>query len=304
MKKRMITALLGGTVMLGAMGGSADAKTYAYDLGDGSVRYIYSEPAGKMYTYVETDEGVSEEDGEQGLTEQEKKDLENWHKADMQQAVAYVEKYGVSYDADNDSLYYQGKKVRWLIDKQFGDTYTALRMPDGEIDLYTERADDYRLTGVRIATQEEYDERTRSDQEAEGSVIYSVVTNTDGVSYSFDTESEGEAVIIPDGPQVRQGIETAVESGADDPWAGEEKAAEYAKAGIGYDSQKGQWLWGGRPIYYLMDEDGGLYQCGAEEAKENKIYVIVRRNADGSVKEAVQLTAEEVLKEKILQDAQ
>ena len=34
-------------------------------------------------------------------------------------------------------------------------------MPEGEIDVYTVREDDYRLTGVRIATQEEYNQRTK-----------------------------------------------------------------------------------------------------------------------------------------------
>ena len=38
-----------------------------------------------------------------------------------------------------------------LIDRQIGDTYKSIQMPEGEIDVYTVREDDYRLTGVRIA---------------------------------------------------------------------------------------------------------------------------------------------------------
>ena len=45
-------------------------------------------------------------------TEEEKEKLSDWHKEEMRNELAYLECYGVTYDADSDTLYYQGKTVR------------------------------------------------------------------------------------------------------------------------------------------------------------------------------------------------
>ncbi len=52
------------------------------------------------------------------------------------------------------------KEMQKLSDRHL-DTCTAIQMPEGEIDVYTVRGDNYRLTGVRIASQEEYGRPTR-----------------------------------------------------------------------------------------------------------------------------------------------
>lgn len=82
----------------------------------------------------------------------------------------------------------------------------------------------------------------------------------------------------------------------------EEKIKEYQECGIGYDEKSGCYTWEGTQIFWLMDEDGSMYQNGSKEAKEGKIYVLVTRKEDGSVKEAKKITAEEVLKERVLRD--
>lgn len=81
--------------------------------------------------------------------------------------LVYFECYGVTYDADRDTLYYQGKTIRWMIDRQMEDTYKAIQMQEGEIDVYTVKGEDCRLTGVRIVLQEEYDQRTKEMEESE-----------------------------------------------------------------------------------------------------------------------------------------
>lgn len=336
MKRKMVVLLLGGTLVLGMFGASAQAMTYAYEAG-------------------ETEEGLSEE---------EKQKLEDWHREEMRQQIAYLEKFGISYDGDTDTIYYQGKTVRWLIDEQIEGTYTAIQMPEGEIDVYTERAEDYQLTGLRVASQEEYDERTRKDaagQEengyyfkiedgeyisaeaddvirytpADGSVIHTYVeedgvvldlegaedssvtyivnagedeTASGDISFRVD-ESVGEVPVIE---EESSDVDAKGESTAadvyeglgferdDEEWRRTQK--EYETVGITCDSHLGSWEWQGKPVHILMDENGSMYQDGSKEAKENKIYILVRRNLDGSIAEAKQVTAEEVLKERILQE--
>lgn len=79
----------------------------------------------------------------------------------------------------------------------------------------------------------------------------------------------------------------------------ERQIQEYEEAGIGYDEKEG-WLWEEKPIYYLFDESGSMCMNGSEEAKKNKIYVVVKRNDDGTIKEAKQVTVEDAIREQIV----
>lgn len=299
MKRKAVSVLLGGAMMMAVCGSSVQAMTYGYDAGDGKSIYVI-----KM--------GDAEYDENADSMQEEQKRLSDWHSAEMQDQIAYLEKYGVTYDADEDVLYYEGKTVRWLIDEQIDDTYKAIQMPEGEIDVYTIRGKDYKLTGVRVATQEEYEERTREDEAAklemeaaeDGSVIHTFTYDT-GAEYMEGEYSSQETVVITE--DVVSGTDVAEQACEDYAVEGyyeesEKKIKEYKENGIDYDSKNGCWMWQGKMVYYLMDENGSICQNGAKEAKENKIYILVKRNMDGSVKEVKQITAEEVMKERILRD--
>lgn len=284
MKRKAVSVLLGGVMIMAVCGGNVQAMTYGYDIGGGRAIYIteeYGDVGQNQEAAVEYHENAD-------ITKEEQKKWSDWHKEEMREQVAYLEIYGVSYDADEDAIYYKGKTVRWLIDEQVDGTYKAIQMPEGEIDLYTVRAEDYKLTGVRVATQEEYEERTRKDEAAR-----------------LEMEAAGEtAIMIEDivsEALVDEQVEStyAVEGYYAEP---EKKIREYRENGIDYDSKTGCWMWQGKMVYYLMDENGSICQNGSKEAKENKIYILVKRNGDGSVKEVKQITAEEVMEERILRD--
>lgn len=294
MKRKAVSVLLGGAMVMAVCGSSAQARTYGYDIGEGKTIYVIE----------------SGDDAEQSLEEQKR--LSDWHVAEMEDQIAYLEKYGVTYNADEDVLYYEGKTVRWLIDEQMGNTYKAFQMPEGEIDVYTTRGEDYKLTGVRVATQGEYEERTREDETAklemeaaeDGSVIHTFTCDT-GAEYIEGEYSSQETVVITE--DAVSGTDIAEKTCEDyavegDYEESEKKIKEYKENGIDYDSKNGCWMWQGKMVYYLMDENGSTCQNGAKEAKENKIYILVKRNMDGSVKEVKQITAEEVMKERILRD--
>lgn len=278
MKRKIAALLMGTTLSVAVCGYSVQAMTYGYDMG------------GKVF--------ISEDSSSSNLTEEEKEKLSDWHKEEMRNELAYLECYGVTYDADSDTLYYQGKTVRWLIDRQLEDTYKSIQMPEGEIDVYTVREDDYRLTGVRIATQEEYDQRTK-EMEAleaaagkESSYVQEAVDTETGSSihmFAYDEETVTEA---NDGSATETAEGTCV---VGDNLNSEIKIQEYKQNGIDLDSATGSWMWHGKEVHLLMDEDGSFYQNGSKEAKDNKIYLIVKREDDGRIKTVRQITMEEVM---------
>ena len=299
MKRKIAALLMGTTLSVAVCGYSVQAMTYGYDMG------------GKVF--------ISEDSSSSNLTEKEKEKLSDWHKKEMRNELAHLECYGVTYDADSDTLYYQGKTVKWLIDRQIGDTYKSIQMPEGEIDVYTVREDDYRLTGVRIATQEEYDQRTKEMEAAAGressyvqeavdtetgSIIHMFAYDEDTVTEANDGSATETAVVTEDVvsncAEQKDTVENAVETAegtcaVGDDHDSEIKIQEYKQKGIDQNPTTGSWMWHGKEVHLLMDEDGSYYQNGSKEAKDNKIYLIVKREDDGRIKTVRQITMEEVM---------
>ena len=79
----------------------------------------------------------------------------------------------------------------------------------------------------------------------------------------------------------------------------DELIQEYKQKGIDQNPTTGSWMWHGKEVHLLMDEDGSYYQNGSKEAKDNKIYLIVKREDDGRIKTVKQITMEEVMAERI-----
>lgn len=291
MKRKIAALLMGTTLSVAVCGYSVQAMTYGYDMG------------GKVF--------ISEDSSSSNLTEEEKEKLSDWHKEEMRNELAHLECYGVAYDADSDTLYYQGKTVRWLIDRQIGDTYKSIQMPEGEIDVYTVREDDYRLTGVRIATQEEYDQRTKEMEALEaaaGRESSYVQEAVDTVTEANDGSATETVVVTEDVvsncEEQKDTVENAVETAegtcaVGDDHDSEIKIQEYKQNGIDQNPTTGIWMWHGKEVHLLMDEDGSYYQNGSKEAKDNKIYLIVKREDDGRIKTVKQITMEEVIAERI-----
>ena len=350
MKRKTAVLLL--TVAVAAMmaGNGAQAETYGYSWEgeNGPVSYFVTGKEGEVEIRTEMEseigsqmEAESESEPESSvdsLTEQEL-----WHRTQMQESLAYLNEYGVTYDKEQDVIWYHGKTVRWLIDQQINGGCYAYEMPEGQIDVYTVRDETFQLTGVREASKEEYDEKTRQDAQAEalskngvritlveelnavevpgsgdGSIVYSiegdvaaqadeVIPSDDSIQYTIDTAENVEVEVgkVADTAvevDVAQGImleATAAEDAVTEGQILEEtkkRREEYQAAGIGCDDNGG-WTWNGKKIFWLVDEDGSVYQNG--EARDDKIYILVKRNADGSITEAKQITAEEVMKERI-----
>ena len=78
---------------------------------------------------------------------------------------------------------------------------------------------------------------------------------------------------------------------------------EYGEAGITQDDD-GSWMWEGRKVRILLDDDGSIYMSNADQKKENGVYLYVERNESGEIKKVNAVDAKEILEELALCDAQ
>lgn len=346
MKRRIVSLLLGCALTAGVWTSSAHAMTYAYALNgadEGSVIYIIYASDGESETAL-ADGSMTEYDFSE-LTKEEQEELSARLQEEMEQQLAPLEAYGVSYDADKEVLYYQGKTVRYVIDQQSDTVCSMIRMPEGEIDVYTVRDEDGGLSGLYVASQDEYDAQTARDDETAAAAAAAAAGaesyEGDDVTYAFvyDVTAEPTIEMAGDGEQVlgtvivyelgedtdsgEYAITIITEEAPDEAAkydaaysneaAGsvqegdilvesEEKIKEYAANGIDYDANTGSWLWQGKVVYFLLDEDGSLYQNGLGKEENNRIYLLVKRASDGGIDEVKQITAEQVVEEKLRRD--
>lgn len=156
MKNKKVITILAALGLFAMQSLGASAMTNAVENKDGTISY-HQVIDGRTPEYT----GGDAERYEKYVRQQNKEDL------------AYLEKYGVSYDMEDGAVYYQGEKVRWLVDETaFGDITSTYYTPDGTIDLYTVRDEDCVLIGVRKATEEEFKEKKAPESEAENIRIY------------------------------------------------------------------------------------------------------------------------------------
>ena len=141
-----------------------------------------------------------------------------------------------------------------------------------------------------------------------GSIIHMFAYDEDTVTEANDGSATETAVVTEDVvsncAEQKDTVENAVETAegtcaVGDNLNSEIKIQEYKQNGIDLDSATGSWMWHGKEVHLLMDEDGSFYQNGSKEAKDNKIYLIVKREDDGRIKTVKQITMEEVMAERI-----
>lgn len=290
----------------------------------------------------------------------------------LKEELAYLETYGVIYDVEADETRYHGKKVRCIVDcEELFGTETCTYMSEGTVDIYTVRKENGALTGVREASQEEFDEKTKElALMEEGSGQYVTMTSEDAFDssvvwdsdaayfvegkedeYSVSagdivTEAEAGYSVALEGavPKVEAGYSVSLEGVASEDdasvtwkWEGEEgdqglevskedviaseatciaqaydgsdpvsrkireeeeaRKAEYEKNGITQSGQGG-WLWNGRRVYMLLDEDGSISMCNTDEVRKERLYLYISRDEDGQIDEVSVIDGKELLEKK------
>lgn len=276
MKRKAILAIFTAALTLSLTAVPAYAMSYAHSHANGSLDIHHTDSP----------------DHAKGLKQ---------HHAEMHESLAYLQDFGVSYNEKEDAIYYQDQKVRYLIDDLDDNSGRSYHLGSGEIDVYTERDKDYKLTGVRIATEKEFQEQTDWEKSAETTCDYAIAAEgstaqeTDSTVQSTDTQIAQDSIskgmaIENDTAKTAVAEDSPSESSAED----EEKVKEYRKAGI-TQSKQGSWLWKGEEINLLMDDDGSLYQNNSSSASKNKVCVYVSRDPKGKLVKAEKVTGKEIL---------
>lgn len=295
MKNKVILALA-AVISLGIAGYSikTQAMTTASESEDGTIEYrVFTGNAVLEYAEAEYADPESIEDNE------------NFRKQENKDNLAFLREFGITYEVKKDAVYYGKEKVRCLIDeKPLGNCTEFFYTKGGTIDVYTVRDKDGAVTGVRKATEEEFNQR--DEQKLTGLITGTVM---ELIEDSAEAVEESTELVIGD----TQGMitenpidqETSAVSDADLPSEYKEqmkkKEEEYAKIGIGQD-EDGCWTWKGKKVYLLLDDDGGMTVFGTEKAKKEKIYLYVSRDEDGNVLKAEAVSTVEILEKKALQD--
>lgn len=321
MKNKVILAMAAAAGLgIAGYAMNTQAMTTARESEDGTVEYrVFTGNAAESYEEWESTDQVSA------------KDDENFRKQEIKDNLAFLKEYGVTYDVEKDAIYYGKDKVRWLIDgKPLGNCTDSYYTQGGTIDVYTVRDKDGAITGVRKATEEEFNQRdeqkltgvitgtfkTAEEDYAENAEDFTglVIGNASEtvVESSIDSEASGDQKSSANQESsANQGSSAAQESSADTESESlaeyrikiKNREEEYAKVGIGQD-EDGCWTWKGKKVYLLLDDDGGMAVFGNERAKKDRIYLYISRDEDGNIVKVEAVSAAELLEKKALQDTE
>lgn len=183
-------------------------------------------------------------------------------------AFRYLEKYHVTYDEDTDSFFYDGRKIRWLIDEiEKENTQKCACSEDGIIDVYTVRDADGDLEGIRVAGEAEFRERTDKIKtavllEEDAVPEYEAVYEEDAASeyedtYAGDVFSEYEGDGTPDRELLRA-------------------------LGLKKDS-KGHWKYDGKTLTAIYIQGIGFTTWGDVEEDDTVFLYVTREKRDGEM---------------------
>lgn len=121
--------------------------------------------------------------------------------------------------------------------------------------------------------------------------------------FSYWTESEdGNVVIRYDsaelldedvGTECACSIITVADEAEDE--ADRVRAEEYEAAGITHD-ENGHWIFDGRLVDLLLDENGGIYTTNAGKGKKNLCCIVVKRDEDDGIEDVAELSLEDAIK--------
>ena len=175
------------------------------------------------------------------------------------------QRFGLSYDKDKDRFMYYGSVVRYFSDPISQDHTNAFFYKDGVVDLKPVRNASGQLTGLEVASSQEFAARAKRHDEAE------IAMGASGI---------GEAGCYEGG----------------DPALSDDSLERYSEFGVSYNEETKNYLYEGKDIYYFYDPNGMAYinygvtngvAIKVVRGKNHKIEKIVRMTAD-EIKEALQ----------------
>lgn len=276
----------------------------------GLTGYHLQEVHARTYAWVESTENNS--------TSQKRSEKEK-HIREIKDRIEYLEKYDISYDEDTDAVYYDNRKIRWLIDENDDGMTNCLYDENGRIDVYTQRDSSGRLIGVRVASEEEY--RNQSDEYRDLENSWPAQEANSVYSFEIAKGNDASSMEEEDAVEITVTEENQVSSDYDDlnitfcEEAGAEEIGEYDKdyssvtydaatqkatavEGTAYYTQDNElyeslglvwsrkdscWIYDGEKVKVVYMEDGSFSTWGEVDEEDSVCLYITKKNEAGTV---------------------
>ena len=164
----------------------------------------------------------------QELSDEERAQEEKVRREEIAEQYSIYNEFGLSYDKDKDRFLYDGNIVRYFNDAISEDSTNAFFYEDGTVDLKPIRNSSGKLTGLEIASDKEFAERTKKNDELKSQIQDSGI----GEAGSFEL---GE------------------------PDTSDDSLAGYSEYGVSYNAETKRFMFDGKDIYFFYDSDGATY---------------------------------------------
>lgn len=164
------------------------------------------------------------------------------------------EKYGLSYDSYANHLIYDGKIVGYFKDETSAGTYTRVLDSAGVIGVVVSRDSDYQLMGLEKTDIPNNGSSTENIVPEDRQDSTSAENNTvNDITYETNIASENTGVISLEDTDYEEGD-------------GKNSLTlkDYESYGISYDSSKDVWIYNGKQIAGLIDNDN-IYVDGSTD---------------------------------------
>ena len=240
---------------------------------------------GMVFAYAAPDKKAVAYESDTPTTRQEQAKLDKQKRQDTAEQYSIYEKFGLTYDSKKDSFSYDGKRVRFFIDTldSEGNLNSFVRY-NGTVDIKAIRNKQYVLTGIEVASKEEYDKRTTTLESAMKNINGMTQENSNADSKIGSTTATEQY----DGKSTN-GISSTKEEGNHN--YVEDSLNEYLDYGISYSKDSHQWFYQGKPIHYLTDGDIKTYMDYSDDSVKNGISLEVLRNGDGEIGKLVEISS-------------
>lgn len=232
---------------------------------------------------------------------------------DGMEAFKVYAEFGLTYDADN-VFRYNGKTVRRFADAGGALSFSRIVANDYDksVDLIAVRDVSGKLTGMSVASREEFDQRTSRMEQSQREWEEFLKNNPDVTSYNAvdggynPSASSNEPGAAYSNPSVT-GIT------ADTASAGSYVNADYVDTSlnayidysVSYDATSRAWMFNGKPIDFLIDTRYQVYMNFSADNTDsnfaetveasNGVYLKVIRKSNGTIEKIEEMATDEAV---------
>lgn len=199
----------------------------------------------------ESDQSVMAEayESDEIISQKEQVKVEETRRNKITEQYSMYGPYGMTYDKEKDRFFYNGQIVRYFKDQESVENTNAFFFDDGVVDVEAIRNASGTLTGLKQSSDADFKAKTEKQEEL---------------------KAEFEMVgIVENNSTFQLGNPNYRDDSLDD----------YTAFGVFYDEAAGKWMYDGKVIHILYDEDHSTY-CDSSANDGINLTVIRDKNCN------------------------